>query len=64
MIESPIHRNKNTNIGLPEPSNGAKHKPNSADNTQTAIDVVLRPNFSAKIAETGIKAAKHKVAAS
>ena len=62
MIERPIHKNRNTSNGLPDPKSGAKQSPNNADKIQIATDVFLRPNFSARIAETGMKAAKQSVA--
>ena len=62
MMAKPIHRKIKTTHVLPEASISAKNKPNIAEMMHTAIDVVLRPNFSANTADKGIKAAKHKVA--
>ena len=64
MMDKPIHRNKNTIRVLPDSNMLENTKPNNAAATQTAIDVVLRPNFSAKTADKGMNAAKHRVATS
>ena len=47
---------------LPDSSILENTKPNNAQAIQTPIEVALRPNFSAKTAESGINAAKHSVA--
>ena len=62
IIARPVHKNRNTTMVLPDSSIVENTKPNNAERIHTAMDVVLRPNFSAKMAESGINAAKQNVA--
>ena len=62
MIAKPRHRKANTEPTLLATNKSAKKKPKMIQIIQTTIEVALRPNFSAKIAASGINAAKLKVA--